>query len=342
MCRARRRPPARSCGCRGGPGWTAALAPGRRPDPVRSRPRQGPPTAEAPVEAQRWRAKSTRMRVAPGVYDLPRRNRSRGGPAVCSYPHCSRCPQRSACSLGTRRRRGDPVGVSRILICSMVMAVLSAVPEVLASRPAQADRATQTNHATPTGLAALAGPGDIGVRPGLWFGWPLPGFPTVVRAFHPPAFRYGPGHRGIDLAAVAGAPVLAAGTGMVVFAGTVAGRGVVSVDHPGGLRTTYEPVSPTVTAGDEVSRGERIGTVAPGHPGCPVTACLHWGVLRGPQQDGQYLDPLRLLTPGRMRLLPIDGTPDRQRSPGRLGCPGPPGGRESSACGGFQHLAPEP
>jgi murein DD-endopeptidase MepM/ murein hydrolase activator NlpD len=59
---------------------------------------------------------------------------------------------------------------------------------------------------------------------------------------------FGPGHRGVDLAAVAGAPVLAAGAGTVVFAGTVAGRGVVSVDHSGGLRTTYEPVLPTVTA----------------------------------------------------------------------------------------------
>ncbi len=225
-----------------------------------------------------------------------------------SYPQLSTLPRaipsgwpRSwAAGLGA----GEAVGVSRILICTMLTAVLSSG---LSGGP---DR----------GPVARVGPDDVGDKPAPRFGWPLPGSPTVVRAFQPPALRYGPGHRGVDLAAVTGAPVLAAGTGTVVFAGTVAGHGVVSVDHPGGLRTTYEPVSPSVTVGDEVAKGERIGTVASGHPGCPVTNCLHWGVLRGPAHDGQYLDPLRLLAAARVRLLPIS----------------------SSACGSFQHLAPEP
>ena len=116
--------------------------------------------------------------------------------------------------------------------------------------------------------------------------------------------------------------MLAAGAGTVVFAGIVAGHGVVSVDHPGGLRTTYEPVSPTVTAGDRVLRGQQIGAVQPGHLGCPVSACLHWGVLRSPEHgtaedsqqstDRQYLDPLRLLAATRVRLLPIDDRVDQQ------------------------------
>ena len=108
--------------------------------------------------------------------------------------------------------------------------------------------------------------------------------------------------------------MLAAGTGTVIFAGIVAGRGVVSVDHPGGLRTTYEPLSPTVTNGDSVVRGQQIGTAQPGHLGCPVTVCLHWGAMRrlpegatpDTEQDRQYLDPLRLLARTRVRLLPID------------------------------------
>ena len=114
--------------------------------------------------------------------------------------------------------------------------------------------------------------------------------------------------------------MLAAGSGTVVFAGILAGRGVVSVDHPGGLRTTYEPVSPTVIAGDRVVRGQRIGTVQPGHLGCAVMACLHWGVLRrlsegaapDTEQDTQYLDPLRLLAGTRVRLLPINDLVDQQ------------------------------
>ena len=133
------------------------------------------------------------------------------------------------------------------------------------------------------------------------FGWPLPGVPAVVRRFQAPADPYGPGHRGVDLAGENGTSVLAAGAGTVVFAGQVAGRGVVSIDHAGGLRTTYEPVLPGITAGDVVARAQQIGTVQVGHPGCPAPACLHWGARRG---ELDYLDPLRLLGLGQLRLLP--------------------------------------
>jgi len=133
------------------------------------------------------------------------------------------------------------------------------------------------------------------------FGWPLAGPPSVVRAFEPPPHPYGPGHRGVDLGGSPGMPVLAAGDGTVSFAGPVAGRPVVSVDNPNGLRTTYEPVTAVVAVGQHVRRGDLLGTLAAGHPGCPVAACLHWGVRRG----REYLDPLGLLGLGRVRLLPM-------------------------------------
>ena len=53
----------------------------------------------------------------------------------------------------------------------------------------------------------------------------------------------------MDLGGAPGRPVLAAGDGVVVFAGMVAGRPVVSIDHADGLRTTYEPVAPAVGGG---------------------------------------------------------------------------------------------
>jgi murein DD-endopeptidase MepM/ murein hydrolase activator NlpD len=157
-------------------------------------------------------------------------------------------------------------------------------------------------------LALVSGPLHDGPTPATLsqpapragFGWPLPGSPTVVRPFDPPDTRYGPGHRGVDLGGVPGEPVLAAGAGVVVFAGMVAGVAVVSIDHPNGLRTTYEPASTTVAAGDPVARGQPIGVLQAGHPGCTVAACLHWGVRRG----GEYLDPLRLFNSGHVRLLP--------------------------------------
>jgi murein DD-endopeptidase MepM/ murein hydrolase activator NlpD len=49
-----------------------------------------------------------------------------------------------------------------------------------------------------------------------------------------------------------------------------------------------------------VRRGDLIGTLTSGHAGCPVQACLHWGLRRGQS----YLDPLGLLRPPRVRLLP--------------------------------------
>ncbi len=132
------------------------------------------------------------------------------------------------------------------------------------------------------------------------FGWPVAP-PQVVRRFDLPSEPWLPGHRGVDLAAPPGAEVHATGAGTVTFAGLVASRGVVSVTHPGGLRSTYEPVTATVRTGDVVSAGQSLGELEAGHPGCPAAACLHWGLRRGEQ----YLDPLALLGLGRVRLLPL-------------------------------------
>jgi len=130
---------------------------------------------------------------------------------------------------------------------------------------------------------------------------PLTGPLDVTRPFERPPGPYAAGHRGVDLGGAAGSPVLAAGDGVVVFAGMVAGRPVVSIDHADGRRTTYEPVDPTVAAGQAVARGTPIGVLLAGHAGCPREACLHWGLRRGET----YLDPMLLLHPVQVRLLPL-------------------------------------
>jgi murein DD-endopeptidase MepM/ murein hydrolase activator NlpD len=132
--------------------------------------------------------------------------------------------------------------------------------------------------------------------------WPVAGASasSVTRSYAPPQVRYGAGHRGVDLGSVPGAPVLAAGAGRVSYAGLLAGRGVVVVQH-GDLRTTYEPVTAQVAVGQQVAPGEVLGALDPGHAGCPVPACLHWGLRRGEA----YLDPLSLVGAGPVRLLPV-------------------------------------
>lgn len=176
--------------------------------------------------------------------------------------------------------------------------------------------------------AALAGTGGVAGAPAVAAGqsttdgwtWPLDPVPAVVAGFVAPSGPFGPGHRGVDLAAATGQPVLSAGPGVVAFAGWVAGRPLVSVDHPGGERTTYEPVQPLVATGDDVASGQALGTLAGGQTHCLPATCLHWGLRVGPDH-GTYRDPLSLLGAVPVRLLPLRGVPPVEVPPADL----PPG-----------------
>jgi murein DD-endopeptidase MepM/ murein hydrolase activator NlpD len=128
-------------------------------------------------------------------------------------------------------------------------------------------------------------------------GWPLRGVPVVQRGFAPPTLAWAGGHRGVDLVAKPGEAILAAASGTVAFAGSIAGKPVVSIDH-GAVRTTYEPVITTLTVGERVLLGQVIGVLGTGGH---CVGCLHWGLREG----GRYLDPLSVLETraGRLRLV---------------------------------------
>lgn len=152
---------------------------------------------------------------------------------------------------------------------------------------------------------------------------------TVLRLFLAPAVRWGPGHRGVDLAVptvptvptVPSVPSVPHGThggvvrapadGTVTFAGHVVDRGVLTITHPGGLRSSLEPVVALHPVGTTVRRGEAVAVVEPGIGHCP-SSCVHWGVRRGTGRpdgsgtDWEYVDPLSLLAPREVRLLPWD------------------------------------
>ena len=127
----------------------------------------------------------------------------------------------------------------------------------------------------------------------------LPRPNRVLRTFNKPAKNWLPGHRGVDLEAAPNDPIYAAGAGTVIYAGTLAGIPTVSIEHPGGLRTTYQPVLPLVAVGDTVTRQQPIGTLAPGgthgYPG------LQWGAKFGADD---YINPLTLLPAPVIRLKP--------------------------------------
>ncbi|WP_432836133.1 murein hydrolase activator EnvC family protein [Dactylosporangium sp. CA-092794] len=185
------------------------------------------------------------------------------------------------------------------LLALAASVLVAAGHAVAAARSARAEPpAPPADPAASPSSPGSSAPGTASAR----YQAPLDGPVTVTRGFEPPSDRYAAGHRGVDLAGVPGQLVRSAGPGTVVFAGMVGGRPVVSVEHPGGVRTTYEPVAPTVVAGQAVSPGTQLGTLRPGHPQCPVAACLHWGLR---SDEGVYLDPLSLLQRSRVRLLPV-------------------------------------
>jgi murein DD-endopeptidase MepM/ murein hydrolase activator NlpD len=136
--------------------------------------------------------------------------------------------------------------------------------------------------------------------------WPLRPPPAVLRAFDAPSPNWNRGHRGVDLAGSAGQPVYAAGDATVVYAGTLAGRPLVALAHPGGLHTSYEPVRAAVRAGQSVTAGTAIGELLAGHPGCAAAACLHWSAMWGPASRADYVDPLGLLATTPIRLKPLN------------------------------------
>jgi len=136
-------------------------------------------------------------------------------------------------------------------------------------------------------LTLVAGGGGTGdpLASRGWI-WPVDAV-RVLRPFVAPVQAYGPGHRGVDLgdARILRAP--AAGT--IAFAGDVAGRPVVTIEHEEGLVTTFDPAIAARPVGSTVGRGEVVAMVAPpGHTGAET---VHFGV----RDHGEYVNPLRLL-----------------------------------------------
>lgn len=117
--------------------------------------------------------------------------------------------------------------------------------------------------------------------------WPVDSPHPILRPFIAPATPYSAGHRGIDVASP-GSKVYAPAAGVVTFSGVVVDRPVLSVRHPGGLVSSFEPVESPLVAGDEVAPGHLVGTLIPGH--CEGL-CLHFGV----RENGEYVSPLNFL-----------------------------------------------
>lgn len=152
----------------------------------------------------------------------------------------------------------------------------------------------------------------------------------VIRAFYAPMTAFGPGHRGIDYSVQRGTNARAASSGTIAFAGTVAGTLAVTIDHGGGIETTYSDLSSiTVAEGDPVSEGTWIGSAGEAHDG---TAGLHFGM----KLNGVYVDPASFLVPvdvaSAIHLAPVVDVPESMGRFADLLVPAPDAGSASDGC----------
>lgn len=210
----------------------------------------------------------------------------------------------------------EPVVMNRMIGAGAALALVLVTAASESRGAAAADAGADGSLARPISASAPAlpvGPGgqdwqvgqswQVGQVGGSRWLWPVAEH-SVLRQFEAPEQRWSAGHRGVDLPAPPGSEVVAPDDGVVHFAGIVVDRPVLSIRHAGGLLSSLEPVSTSLTAGERVSRGKPVGLVEAG--GHCEPGCLHFGVRLG----GEYVSPLMLLGGlPRSVLLPTRASP---------------------------------
>lgn len=197
-------------------------------------------------------------------------------PRAAEHGDMTATPPNIAGPAGRARRRRNRAGVAAasVLVIATLAAFASISPAVAGALGPGADEPASSSPP---------------VEYALPWHWPVPGPIRVLEPFRAPATPYAAGHRGVDLAAEPDATVVAPDGGVVSFAGSVARRGVVAIDHGDGVVSAIEPVDAAVTAGTVVIAGDVIGAVSLG--GHCDARCVHFGV----RVHSEYVSPFLFL-----------------------------------------------
>lgn len=141
----------------------------------------------------------------------------------------------------------------------------------------------------PTLLALCGG---IGIIEDGELCWPLPGHTYISCNFGDDDAYGNSGHRGTDIPAPEGTPILAAHSGTVIISGWNNSYGnQVLLDNGAGLSTRYAHMTQTaVTAGEAVTAGQVIGYV--GNTGDSTGNHLHFEVM----QNGVRVNPMDMVS----------------------------------------------
>ena len=153
----------------------------------------------------------------------------------------------------------------------------------------------QTLHNGMVGMrpTLLALCGGIGIIEDGELCWPLPGHTYISCNFGDDDAYGNSGHRGTDIPAPEGTPILAAHSGTVIISGWNNSYGnQVLLDNGAGLSTRYAHMTAAaVSAGETVTAGQVIGYV--GNTGDSTGFHLHFEVM----QNGVRVNPLDAVTP---------------------------------------------
>lgn len=185
---------------------------------------------------------------------------------------------------------GPHTNARRTLIMAATTCALLAAPASASSAVASsADAVSFADAAQAIGSTATAEEWE----------WPVGGRREVVEPFRAPANEYGPGHRGMDIAAPVTAEVRAPLDGAVAFRGAVVDRPLITLELGDGTVLTLEPLESSLPIGVPVTEGQIVGTVSTG--GHAEPGLLHVGV----RVDGEYVNPLPFFgRPPRAVLYP--------------------------------------
>lgn len=172
----------------------------------------------------------------------------------------------------------------------------------------------------PQPMQPQTGPFTVGLG-----GFAIPTAGTITSNFGPRTpFKTSTGisssdHKGVDIAAPHGAPVIASKDGIVTFAGPRGGYGnLIIIDHGGGVETRYAHLSAIgVSTNTSVRQGQIIGNV--GSTGSSTGSHLHFEIRSG----GQTIDPATYIgasPPSRDKVAALTPPP---RAPVSVQIPGP-------------------